>query len=139
MIIQKTPLFPATTLTASVLTLTVISVGRFIAVLFPLHAHTSPNHAHRIIIAIWSVSALFALPTIFYREKYRTQVSAFLILFSRKSYSFCLILAGKGQVFGPNLSMALMSKKILRVGYCVRCYLNLMLLYNKLLFFEGQV
>ncbi|XP_042235943.1 orexin receptor type 2-like [Homarus americanus] len=60
----------ATSLLASVLTLTVISVGRFVAVIFPLHARTSPDRAHRVIAVVWVTSALLSCPTLFYRELY---------------------------------------------------------------------
>ncbi|XP_068241493.1 QRFP-like peptide receptor isoform X2 [Palaemon carinicauda] len=60
----------AIALTASVLTLTVISVGRFVAVMFPLHARTSPDRAHRVIAAVWITSALLAFPTLLYRQRY---------------------------------------------------------------------
>lgn len=63
-----------TSLLASVLTLTVISVGRFVAVMFPIHSHTSPNHDHRVIAAVWVISALISCPTLFYRELYSTEV-----------------------------------------------------------------
>nr|XP_045606545.1 substance-K receptor-like [Procambarus clarkii] len=58
----------ATSLLASVLTLTVISVGRFVAVMFPLHARTSPDRARRVIAAVWISSALLSCPTLFYRQ-----------------------------------------------------------------------
>lgn len=58
----------ATALLASVLTLTVISVGRFVAVMFPLQAHTSPDRAHRVIAAVWLTSILLACPLAIYRE-----------------------------------------------------------------------
>ncbi|XP_066953370.1 galanin-like G-protein coupled receptor npr-9 [Macrobrachium rosenbergii] len=60
----------ATALLASVLTLTVISVGRVVAVMFPLHARTSPDRAHRVIAAVWITSAVLACPSLFYRELY---------------------------------------------------------------------
>ncbi|KAK3882556.1 hypothetical protein Pcinc_013067 [Petrolisthes cinctipes] len=66
-----------TSLLASVLTLTVISVGRFVAVMFPIHSHTSPNHDHRVIAAVWVVSVLISCPTLFYRQLYSTEWSNF--------------------------------------------------------------
>ncbi|XP_018026225.1 substance-K receptor [Hyalella azteca] len=60
----------ATTLSASVLTLTAISVGRFVAVMFPLRAHTSPDRAYRVILLIWLASALLASPLLLYRQLY---------------------------------------------------------------------
>lgn len=66
-----------TALLASVLTLTVISVGRFIAVMFPLHARTSPDRAHKVIAAVWFTSAVLACPTLFYRELYSVQWANF--------------------------------------------------------------
>nr|WOA03695.1 CHH family candidate receptor A34beta1 [Carcinus maenas] len=67
----------ATTLLASVLTLTVISVGRFVAVMFPLHARTSPDRANRVIAAVWIASALLACPILFYRKLYSIQWANF--------------------------------------------------------------
>ncbi|XP_068218162.1 substance-K receptor-like [Palaemon carinicauda] len=66
-----------TALLASVLTLTVISVGRFIAVMYPLHARTSPDRAHKVIAAVWLTSAILACPTLFYRELYSIQWANF--------------------------------------------------------------
>ncbi|XP_045126915.1 QRFP-like peptide receptor isoform X1 [Portunus trituberculatus] len=66
-----------TTLLASVLTLTVISVGRFVAVMFPLHARTSPDRANRVIAAVWIASALIACPILFYRKLYSIQWANF--------------------------------------------------------------
>nr|XP_053637582.1 substance-K receptor-like [Cherax quadricarinatus] len=60
----------ATSLLASVLTLTMISVGRFVAVMFPLQARTSPSRAQQVIIAVWITSLLLACPTLFYRKAY---------------------------------------------------------------------
>ncbi|XP_050718123.1 QRFP-like peptide receptor isoform X1 [Eriocheir sinensis] len=66
-----------TTLLASVLTLTVISVGRFVAVMFPLHARTSPDRANRVIATVWVASAVLACPTLFYRELYSIEWANF--------------------------------------------------------------
>ncbi|KAF2369147.1 G protein-coupled receptor rhodopsin-like [Trinorchestia longiramus] len=63
----------ATALSASVLTLTAISVGRFVAVMFPLRTHTSPDRAYRVILVIWLASALLASPSLLYRQLYSIQ------------------------------------------------------------------
>lgn len=67
----------AMSLLASVLTLTVISVGRFVAVIFPLHARTSPDRAHRVIAAVWVTAALLSCPSLFYRQLYSIKWSNF--------------------------------------------------------------
>uniref|UniRef100_A0A2P2HW83 Substance-K receptor-like n=1 Tax=Hirondellea gigas TaxID=1518452 RepID=A0A2P2HW83_9CRUS len=67
----------ATTLSASVLTLTAISVGRFVAVMFPLRTHTSPDRAYRVILLIWITSALLASPMLLYRQLYSIQWANF--------------------------------------------------------------
>lgn len=64
-----------TALVASVFTLTVISIGRFVAVMFPLHARTSPDRAIRVIAAVWIASALISSPPLLYRKLYKTEVS----------------------------------------------------------------
>nr|WOA03688.1 CHH family candidate receptor A34beta2 [Gecarcinus lateralis] len=66
-----------TALVASVFTLTVISIGRFVAIMFPLHARTSPDRAIRVIAAVWIASALISSPMLFYRELYSTEWSNF--------------------------------------------------------------
>ncbi|XP_066954357.1 substance-P receptor-like isoform X1 [Macrobrachium rosenbergii] len=38
--------------------------------MFPLHARTSPDRAHRVIAAVWITSAVLACPSLFYRELY---------------------------------------------------------------------
>nr|WOA03697.1 CHH family candidate receptor A34beta2 [Carcinus maenas] len=67
----------ATALVASVFTLTVISMGRFVAIMFPLHARTSPDRANRVIAAVWIASALLSSPMLFYRELYSIEWSNF--------------------------------------------------------------
>lgn len=66
---------PATTLVASVFTLTVISIGRFVAIMFPLHARTSPDRPIRVIAAVWIASALISSPPLLYRGLNKTEVS----------------------------------------------------------------
>ncbi|CAL4064797.1 unnamed protein product, partial [Meganyctiphanes norvegica] len=55
-------------LLASVLTLSVISFGRFVAVMFPLHARTSPDRARIVIAAIWLTSIIIAGPILSVRR-----------------------------------------------------------------------
>ncbi|XP_050718279.1 QRFP-like peptide receptor isoform X3 [Eriocheir sinensis] len=64
-------------LVASVFTLTVISIGRFVAIMFPLHARTSPDRAIRVIAAVWIASALISSPPLLYRGLYKTEWSNF--------------------------------------------------------------
>ncbi|XP_042868473.1 substance-K receptor-like [Penaeus japonicus] len=63
----------ATTLLGSVFTLTVISVGRFVAVMFPFLARTSPDRALKVIAGVWIVSASIASPILIYRNMYSIQ------------------------------------------------------------------
>lgn len=67
--------FAATALLGSVFTLTVISVGRFVAVMFPFLARTSPDRALKVIAGVWIVSASIASPILVYRNTYNIQVS----------------------------------------------------------------
>ncbi|XP_047485080.1 substance-K receptor-like isoform X1 [Penaeus chinensis] len=63
----------ATALLGSVFTLTVISVGRFVAVMFPFLARTSPDRALKVIAGVWVVSASIASPILVYRNTYNIQ------------------------------------------------------------------
>ncbi|GFQ97503.1 g_PROTEIN_RECEP_F1_2 domain-containing protein [Trichonephila clavata] len=60
-----------TCLTASVLTQTVISSDRFIAIIFPLHARITKQRTSVVITSIWMTSGLVSVPFLFTR-KYRT-------------------------------------------------------------------
>ncbi|XP_063849458.1 neuromedin-K receptor-like [Scylla paramamosain] len=66
-----------TALVASVFTLTVISIGRFVAIMFPLHARTSPDRAIWVIAAVWIAAALLSSPMLIYREFYSIKWSNF--------------------------------------------------------------
>ncbi|XP_041363412.1 QRFP-like peptide receptor [Gigantopelta aegis] len=59
--------------TSSVLTLTVISVERFLAIVFPLKARWSPFHTAIIVTAIWFVSASVACPQLVVRSVFEYQ------------------------------------------------------------------
>ncbi|ROT62752.1 hypothetical protein C7M84_019386 [Penaeus vannamei] len=67
------PLSCPTALLGSVFTLTVISVGRFVAVMFPFLARTSPDRALKVIAGVWIVSASIASPILAYRNTYSIQ------------------------------------------------------------------
>ncbi|XP_022664378.1 growth hormone secretagogue receptor type 1-like isoform X3 [Varroa destructor] len=64
-----------TCLTACVLTLTAISCDRFVAILFPLHAaaRITKQRTSCIILVIWCLSTMVALPLVVYSKLYTVQ------------------------------------------------------------------
>lgn len=65
-----------TCLTACVLTLSAIACDRFIAIMFPLHAQAriTKQRTSIVIILIWLVSAIVAVPLIIHSKLYDVQV-----------------------------------------------------------------
>ncbi|XP_076066287.1 QRFP-like peptide receptor isoform X2 [Oratosquilla oratoria] len=63
----------ATAVTASVLTLTVISFTRLAVVMYPLEVRVSTHRACRVIALVWILSAVLSSPFAIYRELYSFQ------------------------------------------------------------------
>ena len=74
---------------ASIFTLTAIAVDRYKAIMFPLKSHASKSRTKVIILIIWIVSALLAVPMAI---AFRAEVG-FIFLFT---FSFVRIIISDG-------------------------------------------